>query len=120
MSLSITKHQLLLSACKALEGSKPMSSSEITAQLGELEDWSLKSGSLEHSFRFNNYYETLAFLNALAYVVHREDHHPDITFGYNSAKVRFNTHSVKGISINDFICAAKCDAIYASRPGQNS
>ncbi len=117
MSAPLSNNELLASSCKALEGSKALQPKAITAQLAAIDGWSLKSGAIEASFSFKNYYETIAFLNALAYVVHREDHHPDITFGYNSALVRFNTHSVKGISLNDFICAAKCSAIYASRPG---
>jgi 4a-hydroxytetrahydrobiopterin dehydratase len=55
----------------------------------------------------------MAFVNAVAWIAHREDHHPDIAFGYNRVRVRFNTHSVHGISINDFICAAKVEALLA-------
>ncbi len=55
----------------------------------------------------------MAFVNALAWVAHPEDHHPDLAVSYNRCAVRFNTHSVGGISINDFICAAKVDALLA-------
>lgn len=57
------------------------------------------------------FHETIAFVNALAWVAHREDHHPDLSVGYNRCAVRFNTHAVGGLSVNDFICAAKLDAL---------
>ena len=67
-------------------------------------------------FAFGDYYETLAFINAIAYVIHAEDHHPELTVTYNRCAVRFDTHSVNegkgGLSINDFICAAKVNAIF--------
>lgn len=68
------------------------------------------------TYKFNNYYQTMAFINAIAFVIHNEDHHPEITFSYNQCTIKFDTHSVNngkgGLSINDFICAAKVDAIY--------
>jgi 4a-hydroxytetrahydrobiopterin dehydratase len=117
MASVVARQTLLGQFSKPLEGGKPMSAAAVKAQLRELPDWSTSEGALQRSFKFANYYETMAFLNALAYVVHREDHHPDIAYGYNQATVRFNTHSVKGISLNDFICAAKCDAVYDARVG---
>lgn len=108
---------LLEQVSKPLEGGHPMSADAVKDQLHELQDWALKDDAIERSYQFKNYYETMAFLNAVAFVVHREDHHPDIAYGYNKATVRFNTHSVKGISLNDFICAAKCDALYDARVG---
>ncbi len=53
----------------------------------------------------------MAFVNALAWIAHTEDHHPDLQVGYYRCTVRFSTHSVGGISVNDFICAAKADAL---------
>jgi len=91
-----------------------MSEPQITAQLTVLDQWTLDAGALARTYRFKNYYETLAFVNALAYVIHREDHHPELRVTYNQCGVRFNTHSVNGISENDFISAAKADAIYAT------
>jgi 4a-hydroxytetrahydrobiopterin dehydratase len=68
-------------------------------------------GTIEREFRFKDYHETLAFVNALAWVAHREDHHPDLAVGYDRCRVRFSTHSVKGLSENDFICAARINAL---------
>lgn len=84
--------------------------------LSALPDWQIEHGMLRRTFGFRNYYETLAFVNALAYIAHAEDHHPELTVGYNRCTVRFNTHSVNGgrggLSENDFICAAKVGALF--------
>ena len=90
-----------------------MSEADVGAQLSVLDDWVVDGDALMKTYRFKNYYETLAFVNALAYIVHREDHHPDLHVGYNQCVVRYNTHSVNGISENDFISAAKADAVYS-------
>ena len=78
-------------------------------------DWSIvdSGAAIQRSFKFKNYYETLAFVNAMAWIVHREDHHPDLEVGYNRCDVKFSTHSVNGLSENDFICAAKIDTLPA-------
>jgi 4a-hydroxytetrahydrobiopterin dehydratase len=64
-------------------------------------------------FEFRNYYRTTAFINAVIWIAHTEDHHPDILFGYKSAKITYSTHALDGLSENDFICAAKVDALVA-------
>jgi 4a-hydroxytetrahydrobiopterin dehydratase len=97
--------------CQVLDGGQPMGPGDIAAHLRELPDWSLVDGAIEKTFRFANYHQTIAFVNALAWVAHGEDHHPDLQVSYASCRVRFNTHSVGGISLNDFICAAKADAL---------
>jgi 4a-hydroxytetrahydrobiopterin dehydratase len=78
-----------------------------------LNDWQLDESAKEisRSFAFKNYYQTIAFVNALAWIAHQEDHHPDLQVGYNRVQVRFSTHSIGGLSQNDFICAAKIDAL---------
>ena len=78
-----------------------------------LDGWSMASGKLVNTFGFNNYYETMAFVNALAFISHKEDHHPELVVGYKTCEVRYDTHSVGGLSLNDFICAAKADALFA-------
>ena len=67
--------------------------------------------SIEREFKFTDYYETMAFVNALAWIAHHEDHHPDLVVTFNRCKVTYSTHTVKGLSRNDFICAAKIDAL---------
>ncbi len=107
-----TLEQLLASQCREVTG-EAMKHAEVAAQLDVLDQWTVDGGALTKAYRFKNYYETIAFVNALAYIVHRENHHPDLHVGYNRCEVRFNTHSVNGLSENDFICAAKADAVYS-------
>ena len=106
-----TLEQLLASHCR--EAGEAMNDAEVAAQLEALDQWTVDGGALSKAYRFSNYYETLAFVNALATIVHRENHHPELHVGYNRCEVRFNTHSVNGLSENDFICAAKADAVYS-------
>lgn len=101
--------------CKPCEGGVAPLNAE---QAGELltslhSDWSVDENGTEisRSFRFKNYYQTMAFVNALAWVAHAEDHHPDLEVGYNRCRVRYSTHAIGGLSENDFICAAKIDAL---------
>jgi 4a-hydroxytetrahydrobiopterin dehydratase len=108
----LTRQQLLAKRSRHLDAGQAASASEIQAQLAELPGWSLRDGAIERSLAFRDYHETIAFVNALAWVVHGEDHHPDLAVGYNRCTVRWNTHSVGGISENDFICAAKTDAVF--------
>ena len=111
-----TFEELSESHCRALEGGRPMHDGAVRAQLVELPEWDSDGERIRRSYAFSNYWETIAFVNAIAYTMHREDHHPDLVVGYSKVEVRFATHTVGGISLNDFICAAKCDATYASRP----
>ena len=103
---------LLHRTCKPLEG-KPMNEPEIHSHLNEVNGWQYTGGAIEKTFTFKDYLETMAFVNAMAWICHTEDHHPDLSMGYNRCVVRFNTHSVGGVSINDFICAAKVNALVA-------
>src|SRR5687767_8536498 len=81
--------------------------------LNLLPGWELIGGEIAKIYRFKNYYETIAFVNAVAWVSHAQDHHPDMEVGYNKCRVRYSTHSVGGLSENDFICAAKLEALFA-------
>ena len=112
--------ELFASHCRPLEGGEPMADDAVRAQLVELPGWSSDGKRLHRNYQFVDYWETIAFVNALAYVVHREDHHPELVVGYDRIEVRFDTHSVGGISENDMICAARCDALYADRPKARS
>lgn len=93
------------------KGTPAMSEADIAANLAGTEGWEWVDGALERVFSFKNYYETTAFVQAAAWIAHREDHHPDICFGYKQCTIRYSTHSVDGISANDFICAAKTNAL---------
>lgn len=100
------------SNCKPCEGGvPPLTAEQATTLLQQLDGWQLNGQQLQKRYEFKNYYQTMAFVNALAWIAHAEDHHPDLALSYGRCTVRFNTHSVGGISINDFICAAKVDAL---------
>lgn len=98
--------------CRPCEGgAKPMTEAEIRENLKAVEGWGYERGEITKTFSFKNYYETTAFVNAVAWISHREDHHPEIEFGYKKCRVRYSTHAVGGMSENDFICAAKVNAL---------
>lgn len=88
-----------------------MADAQVHQHLAGAPGWALVDGSIQKTYTFADYHRTVAFVNALAWVAHAEDHHPDLLVSYSRCTVRFNTHSVGGISINDFICAAKVDAL---------
>jgi 4a-hydroxytetrahydrobiopterin dehydratase len=76
-------------------------------------DWAVDAAgrSLSREFRFPDFHATMAFVNAVAWIAHAEDHHPDLEVGFSRCRVTYSTHSVGGLSENDFICAAKVDAL---------
>ena len=76
-------------------------------------EWALidNAHAIQRRFAFRDFYRTMSFVNALAHIANIEDHHPDLEVGYNYCRVKFTTHAVKGLSENDFVCAAKVDLI---------
>lgn len=94
---------------------RALTATEIVASMSRLENWTLAGeGStlaIEKIYTFSNYYQTIAFVNAVAFVAHVSDHHPDLSVFYNRCTVRFNTHDVGGISGTDFECASAVDAL---------
>jgi 4a-hydroxytetrahydrobiopterin dehydratase len=71
--------------------------------------WKVERSKISREFKFEDFYRTIAFVNAVAWIANQEDHHPDLAVGFNRCMVEFSTHSVGGLSENDFICAAKVD-----------
>ncbi len=88
-----------------------LSDSQIAALLLELPQWQVEQSLLLRTFVFADYWETIAFVNASAWVSHQQDHHPDLVVGFNRCRVEYTTHSAGGLSENDFICAARLDAL---------
>ena len=110
----MTAPDLAHKKCKPCEGGvSPLTANEITQLLGQLHGWEYRDGVITRSYEFKNYYQTMAFVNAAAWISHREDHHPDMTVGYNKCRVDYSTHAIGGLSENDFICAAKLDALFS-------
>ncbi len=105
---------LIKKRCLACEGGvSPLSEQQTQKLLGQINSWAVNADSKElyRDFRFNDYYQTMAFVNAIAWMAHQENHHPDLEVGYNHCLVKYTTHAINGLSQNDFICAAKVDAI---------
>ena len=94
---------------------RALNAAEIVAKLTHVEGWQLEGDgadiAISKTFRFANYFETIAFVNAAALVAHRQDHHPDLQVSYNRCVVRLNTHDVGGLSVTDFDCAAQLNAL---------
>ena len=106
-------NELATKKCKPCEGGvAPYTAEQARDLLKALKGWSLEGGKLAKTYAFKNYHETMAFVNALAWISHREDHHPDLGVHYNKCRVEYSTHAIGGLSENDFICAAKCDALF--------
>jgi len=100
--------------CSPLRGAEHrLPEAQCRQWLAALPDWELVENgeAIAKTFKFKNYYQTLAFVNALAFIAHREDHHPDLGVHYNRCVVRYSTHDVGGLSPNDFICAAKAELL---------
>ena len=109
----MTAADLAQKKCKPCEGGvSPLKPREIDQLLKQLKGWQFSDGTITKTYEFKNYYQTMAFVNATAWISHREDHHPDMAVGYSKCKVDYSTHAIGGLSENDFICAAKLDALF--------
>jgi 4a-hydroxytetrahydrobiopterin dehydratase len=101
--------------CKPCEGGTAPLARQAAEQLLTGLDRTWKLAADAHSIRrelaFKDFYRTMSFVNAVAHIANSEDHHPDLEVGYNYCRILFTTHAVKGLSENDFICAAKIDRI---------
>lgn len=96
---------------------RALTATEIVAKLVDLPGWQLSGDgadvAIEKTYRFSNYHETMAFVNAVAFIAHAQDHHPDLSVHYGRCVVRLNTHDVAGISATDIDCATRIDALLA-------
>ncbi len=109
------KSDLSSKHCESCEGiGTALTAEQVKNLIPQLHDsWVVQQGAKEikRSFSFHDFYETMAFVNAIAWIANVENHHPDLEVGYNYCHVRFSTHALKGLSHNDFICAAKIDRL---------
>ncbi len=108
-------HPLNNKKCEPCEGiGAPLTAAQITTLMPQLaKGWAASDDhkTIKKSFSFADFYETMGFVNAIAWIANKENHHPDLEVGYNYCRVTFMTHALKGLSHNDFICAAKVDAL---------
>jgi len=103
--------------CVGCEGGIPaLSSDEINKLMPQINTWSVNTDGrfISKQFKFADFHQTMAFVNAIAWVSHQENHHPDLEVGYNYCHIKYTTHAVNGLTQNDFICAAKIDALLQS------
>lgn len=98
--------------CLGCEGGiPPLTTDEATQLLSQVKEWQIMNDGkmISRRFTFKNFYKTMAFVNAIAWIANIENHHPDLEVGFNYCIVKYTTHAIKGLSKNDFICAAKVD-----------
>ncbi len=109
--------QLCTKSCVPCEGGVPaLEAAQVTELSKQVPEWQVGADlkSITRSFEFENYYRTMAFVNAIAWMAHIEDHHPDLEVGWGKCVVKYSTHAIGGLSENDFICAAKVDALLST------
>ena len=94
-------------------GIPPLNEAQSRVLVADTPLWKICSdgAAIEREFSFRDFHQTMAFVNAVAWIAHREDHHPDLEVGYNRCRIQYSTHAIDGLSENDFICAARIDAL---------
>jgi 4a-hydroxytetrahydrobiopterin dehydratase len=101
---------LISQKCRTYKkGELPLTQAEATALQEGIPAWTLRPGSIEREFLLKDFRQAMAFVNAVAAIANEEDHHPDIAISYNKVKLTLSTHKIGGLSLNDFILAAKID-----------
>ena len=107
-------NDLIAKKCLPCEGGvAPLTAAELENHMPKIPGWQLGDDSKEISreFKFANFHQTMAFVNAIAWLAHQDNHHPDMAIGYNYCQVRYSTHAIGGLSENDIICAAKINEL---------
>lgn len=96
------------------KGDPQLDERTVETALVNLPGWERRGGEIGKTYSFSDYHRTMAFVNAVAWMAHRENHHPELEVGYNRCRVRYTTHDVGGLSENDLICAAKVEELLAT------
>ena len=96
-----------------VRGASRLANAEINAELRALPGWSQVADRIAKTFRFANYHETIAFVNAVAWIAHRTDHHPDLSVHFNRCVVSYATHDAGSVTQNDLVCAARVERLVA-------
>jgi 4a-hydroxytetrahydrobiopterin dehydratase len=104
---------LALASMQCRAGAPRLAADELAAHVATLGAWSIAGDRIARDFRFKDFHETMAFVNALAFIAHREDHHPDLAVSFNACVVQYSTHDAGGVTLNDVICAAKAERLLA-------
>lgn len=104
---------LALASMRCRAGAPRLAADELAAHVATLRGWTHTGDRIVKTFTFVDYDETMAFVNALAWIANREDHHPDLSVHYSRCEVTFSTHDASGVTLNDVICAAKAERLFA-------
>lgn len=99
--------------CRPLDARARLAGTALNAQQAELTHWLVHEGALQREYTFADFHHTIGFVNAVAWMANAQDHHPDLLVNYSRCTVRWHTHSAGGITLNDFICAARTDVLAA-------
>lgn len=102
-----------LAAMHCQAGAPLLTANELATHMQALPAWSQANGAIEKMYSFANFHETIGFVNALAWLANREDHHPDLRVSYNRCVVTWSTHDAGGVTQNDVVCAAKTERLFA-------
>ncbi|MDA3873064.1 MAG: 4a-hydroxytetrahydrobiopterin dehydratase [Kiritimatiellae bacterium] len=116
-------HSLFEGRCKPCSsGEGLIQPKEVEEALNELKGWSLGTdgNSIVREVEFKNFYRTMAFVNAVAWIANTRDHHPDLEVGYGASKITFTTHKAGGLTQNDFICAAAVNRLLSEADSQSN
>ncbi len=108
-------------SCKPVTaGTAPLSLKESEALLPQVPAWSLKDKEIKREFRFKDFGQAMQFTNKVAEIAVEQDHHPDISISYNKVTLALTTHKIGGLSINDFIMAARIDLLGEAKRGEKA
>jgi 4a-hydroxytetrahydrobiopterin dehydratase len=111
--LSADTRLLALAAMRCRPGAPRLSDEELRAHLAALPGWTFANNRIEKAYAFANFHETMAFVNAVAHVAHRQDHHPELAVSYGRCGIGYTTHDAGGVTLNDCICAARIERLAA-------
>ena len=112
-SARATRPRTALATLRCKPGAKRLSAAALATDLRSLPGWTADAGTLAMTFRFPNWHQTIAFVNAIAWIADHQDHHPDLSVHFDHCTVSWSTHDAGGITRNDCICAARVDALLA-------
>ena len=101
----------MLATQPCVPGAARLPAAALDEGMKELSGWAAIDDRIEKTFRFSNYHETIAFVNAIAWIAHRADHHPDLAVHFNRCVVCYSTHDASGVTRNDLICAARVERL---------